>query len=159
MRGLGIHKNIPVSVTKLKLGLRVCFISSHLTADKPFPVNPRAIAGPPKMSLLLEPKNMPALNIEPNISTCCAHGWPWLVHQFKKQGQMFVQNLNRIVRNPNVTPGLILYCTTDCIIIHLLFLENFPTNTEVLNRLGNRNACGQKGLIWVTYGCYNSNPY
>ena len=49
MRRLGIHKNIPVSGTKVTLGLRVGFIRSHLTVDKLFPVNPRAIAGPSKM--------------------------------------------------------------------------------------------------------------
>ena len=65
MRGLGIHKNIPVSVTKLTLGVRVSFISSHLTEDKLFPVNARAITGPPKMSLLLEAKSMSALIIKP----------------------------------------------------------------------------------------------
>ena len=56
MRGLDIHTNIPVSDTKLMLGLRVCLISPHLTVDKLFSVNPRAITGPPKMSLLLEAK-------------------------------------------------------------------------------------------------------
>ena len=40
MRRLGIHQNIPVSVTKLTLGLRVGFIGSHLTVDKLIPVNP-----------------------------------------------------------------------------------------------------------------------
>ena len=67
MRGLDIHKNIPVSVTKLTLGFRVFFISSHLTANKLFSVNPRAITGPPKMSLLLEAKSMPALIIKPRL--------------------------------------------------------------------------------------------
>ena len=54
MRGMNIHKNIPVSVTNLTLGLQVCFISSHLTVDKLFPVNPRAITGPLKISFLFE---------------------------------------------------------------------------------------------------------
>ena len=36
MRGLDIHKYIPVYVTKLTLGLRVGFISSHLKVDKLF---------------------------------------------------------------------------------------------------------------------------
>ena len=67
MRGQDIHKNSPVSVTKLMLGLRVGFISSHLTVDKLFLVNPRAITGPPKMSLLLEVKSMPALIIKPGF--------------------------------------------------------------------------------------------
>ena len=65
MRRLGIHKNIPVSGTKLTLGLRVGFISSHLKVNKLFPVNPRVITGPPKMNLLLEAKSMIALIIKP----------------------------------------------------------------------------------------------
>ena len=52
MNGMDIHKNGPVSVTQLTLGLRVGFISSHLTVDKLFPVNPRVIMAPPMMSLL-----------------------------------------------------------------------------------------------------------
>ena len=64
MRALGIHKNIPVSDTKLTLGFRVGFISSHLRADKLFPLNPRANAGPPKMSLLFEAKSTPALIVK-----------------------------------------------------------------------------------------------
>ena len=43
------------------------FISSHLTVNKLFPVNPKAITGPPKMSLLLEAKSMPALIIKPRL--------------------------------------------------------------------------------------------
>ena len=62
MRGLNAH-NIPVSITKLTLSLRVGFISFHLIADKLFQINPRAITGPPKMSLL-EAKNMRALIIK-----------------------------------------------------------------------------------------------
>ena len=64
---MNIHKNIPVSVTKLTLGLGVGFISSHLTADKLFPVNQSVITGPPKMSLLLQAKSKPALIIKPSI--------------------------------------------------------------------------------------------
>ena len=67
MRGLNIHKNIPVSVTKLTLSLLVGFISSHLTADKLLPVNPRAITGPLKMILLLEAESMPAMIIKPRF--------------------------------------------------------------------------------------------
>ena len=77
IRGLDIHKNNPVSITKLPLGLRVGFISSSLTAYKFFSVNPRAITWPPKMSPLLEAKSMPALIIKPspirNLSS-----WEWL---------------------------------------------------------------------------------
>ena len=74
MRRLDIHKSIPVSDTKLTMGLRVGFISFHLTADKLFPVNPKAIRGPPKMSLLLEVKSMPALIIETEAYIFCIHG-------------------------------------------------------------------------------------
>ena len=103
MRRLGIHKNIPVSGTKPTLG--VGFISSHLTVDKLFPVKPRAITGPPKMSLLLEAKSTPALIIKPRL-ILLAHtddlGWNKTSNQ---QQQMLIQNLNRIVSRPNVTPG------------------------------------------------------
>ena len=64
MRELNVHKNIPVSNTKLTLGLQVGFISSHLIVDTLFPINQRAITGPLKMSVLLEAKGMPALIIK-----------------------------------------------------------------------------------------------
>ena len=67
MWGLDIHKNIPVSVTKLKLGFLVGFSSSHLTANKLFPVKGRAITGPPNVSLLLEAQSVPALIIKPRL--------------------------------------------------------------------------------------------
>ena len=105
MRGLNVHKNIPVSITKLTLGLLVGFIGSHLTADKLFPVNPRAIKGPPKMSLLLEAKSMPALIIKPRlilISHTDDLGWYITSNQ---KGKKLVQNLNRIVRKTNVRQG------------------------------------------------------
>ena len=147
MRGLDIHKNSPVSVTKLTLSLQLGFISSHLTANKLFPVNPRAITGPPKMSLLLETKSMPALIIKPML-ILVTHtdylGWNITSNQ---QGQMFVQNLNRIVSKANVTPGQILYCTTDCVPVDLMFEENFPTNTQVWNRLSHQNDYRQIGVI------------
>ena len=100
MKGLNVHKNITVSITKLRLGLLVGFISSHLTADKLFPVNPRTITGPPKMSLLLEAKSMPALIIKPRfilVTHTDDLGWYITTNQ---QGKMFVQNLYRIVRKP-----------------------------------------------------------
>ena len=61
MRGMNIHKNIPASVTKLTLGLRVGFISSDLTADKLSPVSQVAITGSSMMNFLLEAKIMTAL--------------------------------------------------------------------------------------------------
>ena len=129
--GLAIHKNSPVSVTKLTFGLRVGFINSHLTVDKLFPVNPRVITGPPKMSFLLEAKSMAALVIKPRLILVVHtddHSWSTTSNQL---GHMFVQNLNRIVSMPNVMPGQILYCTTDCIPVDLMFQENFSTNTQV----------------------------
>ena len=114
------NKNIPDSVTKLTLGLRVGFISYHITADKLFPVNPRAITGTLKMSLLLEAKSMPALIIKSRlILVMHMDDLCWYITS-NQQGQMFVQNLNRIVSKPNVTPGQIPYCTTDSIPIDLM---------------------------------------
>ena len=79
MRRLRIHKIIHFCNTKLTLGLRVGFIISHLTADKLFPINPRVITGPPKMSLLLKVKSMPALINKPCRFIRFAHtddlGW------------------------------------------------------------------------------------
>ena len=89
-----------------------------MTADKVFPVNPPAITGPPKMSLLLEAKRTLALIIRPRLI--------FVTHKkndlscyitANQQGQMFVQNLIRIVNKPNDTPGPILYCTTDIIYV------------------------------------------
>ena len=65
MRGLDVHENIDVSDTKLMLGLRVCFISCDFTVNKLFPINQRAVTGPPKMNLLLEVESTSALIIEP----------------------------------------------------------------------------------------------
>ena len=67
MRGLDVNENIDVSDTKLMLGLRVCFISSDLTANKLFRINPKVVTGPPKMSFLLEVENTSALIIEPRL--------------------------------------------------------------------------------------------
>ena len=117
MRGLNIHKNVPVSVTKLMLDHRVGYISSHLTVDKLFPVNPRVIMGPAKISLLLEAKSMPALIIKPRLILVMHTddlGWYTTSNQ---QGKMFVQNLNRIVRKTNVTPRQFPYCTANSIAI------------------------------------------
>ena len=139
MRGLNFHKNIPVSITKLTLCLRVGFIGSRLIADKLFPVNARAITDPPKMSLLLEAKSMPALFIKPRfilVTLTNVLGWYIMSNQ---QGKMFVQNRNRIVRKPNVTSRQFPNCTTDSIPIDLMFQENFPTNTQVWNCLRHRN--------------------
>ena len=147
MRGLDVQKNSPVSVTKLKLGLEVGFISTHLTTDKLFPVNPRAITGLPKMSLLLEAKRMCAFIIKPrHIIVMYMDDLGWYITS-NQQGQMFVQNLKRIVSKPNVMPRQILHCTTHSIPVDLMFQENFPTHTQVWNCLSHRNDCRQRGVI------------
>ena len=144
MRRMNIHKSIPVSVTKLTLSLRVGFISSHLTVDKLFRVNPRAIRGPPKISFLLEAKSMPALIIKPRlILVTYTDDLGWYITSYQ-HGQMFVQNLNRIVVKPNATPWQIPYCTADNIPIDLMFQENFSTHTQVRNYLSYPNDCRQE---------------
>ena len=147
MRRLGIHKDIPVSDTKLTLGFRVGSISSHLTVDKLFPVNPRAMTGPPKMRLLLEAKSMPALIIKPRL-TVVAHtdDIGWNITSNERQ-QMLVLDLNRIVSRPNVMPGQILYCTTNCNKIDLMLKENFHPDTQVWTSLSHRIDCLQRGVI------------
>ena len=131
-KGIGVHKNIPVSVTKLTLGLRLGCIISHFTADKIFPVNPSAITGPPKMSLVLEVKSMTALNIKQRfILVVHTDDIGWCITS-KQQVQMLVQNINRIVRGLNITAGQILHCTTDCIPINLVFHEYFHIDIQVL---------------------------
>ena len=107
MRGLDVHENIDVSDTKLMLGLRVCFISSDLTANKLFPINPRAVTGPPKMSLLLEVGSTSALIFEPRLIIVTYMDDLGGYITSNQQGKMLVQNLHRIVRKPNVTPGQI----------------------------------------------------
>ena len=89
--------------------------------DKLFPVNPRAITGPPKMSVLLEANSMPALIIKPRfILVTHTDDLGWYIPS-NQQGKMFIQNLNTIVRKPYVTPRQFLYCTTDSIPIDLMF--------------------------------------
>ena len=147
MRGLDVHENIDVSDTKLMLGLRVCFISSDLAANELFPIYPRAVKGPPKMSLLLEVESTSALIIEPRcilvIYTDDLGGYI----TSNQQGKMLIQNLHRIVRRPNVMPGQIPHCTTDCIPINLVFQENFPTNALVRNSLCRRNDLRERRVI------------
>ena len=131
MRVLNVHKNIPASITKLTLGLRVGFISPHLIADKLFPINPRAITGIPKISLLLEAKSKPPLIIKLRfILVTHMDDLVWYITS-NQQGKVFVQNLNRIVRKPNVTPKQFPYCTTVTILIDVMFQGNFPTHTQV----------------------------
>ena len=115
MRGLDVHENIDVSDTQLMLGLRVCFISSDLTANKLFLINPRAVTGPTKMSLLLEVESISGLIIEPRLILVTYTDDLGGYITSNQQGKILVQNLDRIVRRPKVTPGQIPHCTTDCI--------------------------------------------
>ena len=146
MRGLDVHENIDVSDTKLMLGLRVCFTSSDLTANKFFPINPRVVTSPQKMSLLLEVESTSALIIGPRLILVMYTDDLGGYITSNQQGKMLVQNLHRIVR-PTVTPGQIPHCTTDCIQINLVFQENFPTNTQVRNSLSRRNDRLERRLI------------
>ena len=147
MRGLDVHENIDVSDTKLMLGLRVCFIIFDLTVNKLFPNNPRAITGPPKMSLLLEVESTSALIIEPRLILLTHTDDLGGYITYNQQGKMLVLNLHRIVRRPNVTPGQIPQCTTNRIKINLVFQENFPANTQVRNSLCRRNGRRERGVI------------
>ena len=93
----------------MRVWLRVCFISSDLTANILFPINPRVVTGPPKMSLLLEVKSTPALIIEPRLILVTYTDDLGGYITSNQQGKMLVQNLHRIVKKPNVTPGQILH--------------------------------------------------
>ena len=152
MRGLDVHENIDVSDTKLMLGVRVCLNCSDLTANKLFPINPRVITGPPKMSLLLEVESTSALIIEPRLILVTHTDDLFGYITSNQQGKMLVQNIHRIVRRPNVTPGQIPHCTTDSIPINFVFQENFPANTQVSNSLRRRNDRRERGVILVTNG-------
>ena len=125
MRGLDVHENIDVSDTKLMLGLRVCFISSDLIVNKLFPINPRAITGPSKMSLLLEVESTSALIIEPRLILVTHTDDLGGYITSNQQGKMLLQNLHRIVRRPNVTPGQIPNCTTDLSQLTWCFRKTF----------------------------------
>ena len=99
-----------------------------MIADKLFQVNPRTTTAPPKMSLLLEAKSMPALIIKlRSILVTHTDDLGWYITS-NQQGKMFIQHLNRIARKSNVTPRQFSYCTADSILIDLMFQENFPTH-------------------------------
>ena len=105
LRGLDIYKNIPFSVSKMTLDIQLGFISFHLTVVKLWPVNPRVISDPPKMSLLLEAKSVPTFIIIPRlILVAKMDDISWYITS-NQHGRMFVQNLKRIVSKPNVMPG------------------------------------------------------
>ena len=131
MKRLDIHKDIPVAITKQTLSLLVGFSSLDLAADKLFPVDPKAFTGAPKKSLLLEAQSRPALIIKPRlILVSLTDDLNWYTTS-NQHGHIFIQNLNWIIRQINVTPWQILYFTTNCISIDLMFQENFHTDTQV----------------------------
>ena len=120
---------------------------SHLTADIIFQVNPRAITGSPKMSPLLQAKSMPALIIKPRLIFVAHTDDLGRNKTSNQQQQVLIQNLNRIIRKPSVTPGQIPHGTANSIRINLIFKENFPTNKQVWNSLSHRNDCRRGGVI------------
>ena len=133
MRRLAIHKNIPAGTLIRTLNFRVGFIISHKTADKLFPVNPRAITGPSKISILLKDKSTPAFIIKPRLIL--------FGHTDDIRWYIRPTSMDRCSIKPsagqqtNVTPMQILYCTTNCIPIDLMLQENNHTNAEVWNSL------------------------
>ena len=120
-RGLNVHKNIPVSVTKLMLSLRVGFISSHLTADKLFPVNPKAITGPLKMSLLLEGRGQKhaCIDHQTEVYPCYT---PWLVHNVQQAGKDVHSKTQQDCQKAKCYASQFPYCTTDSIPIDFIVL-------------------------------------
>ena len=146
MRRLCNRKNIFVSNTYLTLGLRVGFISSHLTADKLISVNPRVTTGPSKMNLLLEAKIMSALFK------------PRLILVAYTDALFFGQNVQPAATNAHSKPLLDCqqtkcYARDDPALYNKLYsnyslfcnnFSNFPTNTQVWNILSHRNDCRQR---------------
>ena len=94
-----------------------------MTANKLFPINQRAVtelstedeSGPPKMSLLLEVESTSVLIIEPRLILVTYTDDLRGYITSNQKGKMLIQNLHRIVRRPNVTPGQIPHCTIECI--------------------------------------------
>ena len=79
------------------------------------------------MSLVLVANSTPALIIKPRlVHVTHTDDLGWYV-TCNRQQQMFIHNSGTIVSKPNVTPEQILYCTTDCIPIDLMFKEIFLT--------------------------------
>ena len=97
---------------------------------------------------------MPALIIKPRLILVMHTDDLGSYMASNQQEQMFVHILNRIVNKPNATPGQMLYCTTDCIPVDLMFQEKFATNTQVWNHL----SCGGSQLLYLyTVPLHRSN--
>ena len=125
MRELRVHYDIRVSDTKQMLSPRVGFISSNLTTNKLLPINPRAIPGPPKMSLLLKVESSPALVVKPRFILIAHTDDLGRYITSNQQGQVLIQNLNRIVSRPNVTPRQILQSTPTVFQLTWCFKKTF----------------------------------
>ena len=79
-----------------------------MTANKLFPINLRAITGPPKMSLLLKVKNASALIVKPRFILVAHTDDYGRYITFNQQRQVLIGNLNRIVGGPYITPKQVL---------------------------------------------------
>ena len=123
--------------------------------DKLFPVNPRAITGPPKMSLLLEAKS-------------CQH-WS------SNQGLSLLRTRMTLVETKRPTSSIkCLFETTtglsadqmlwqgrSCIAPQTVFQLTWCLRKTFLliHKIGTRNNFRQRGVIWVTNVCYYKNPF
>ena len=67
MGTLGVHQNIPASVTKLTHSLGIYSIGPPLVMDKLIPVISRAITSLREMGLLLDVECKPAVIIKPRF--------------------------------------------------------------------------------------------
>ena len=45
------------------------------------------------------------IDLQTKACPCCAHGWPWLLHNVQPAGKNDHSNLNRIVSRPSVASG------------------------------------------------------
>ena len=156
MRRLGIHKCVSTyegteDTWKLTLGLGVGFISYAHT----LPTKPEIYHGSTEDEYPAEGQKYVCIDHQTKAHPCSAHPWLLLVHNVQPAGTDARSKLNRIVSRPNVMPWQLRYCTTNCITINFMFRENFPTSTQVCNSLSHRNDGRQKGVVSVTYGCYN----
>ena len=146
MRGLDIHKIIPVSVTKLTLGLRVGFISSHLM-DKLFLLTEERSRVHRRWASCLGPKACLHLSSNKGISTLCTRMTLVGLERPTCRDRCSFKTSTGLSASQMVSQGRSCICTTYCIPVALMFQENFPTNTQVWNRLSHRNDCQQRGVI------------
>ena len=143
----------PCSYTKQTLDLRVGFISSHLAAHNFFTVNPRAITDPATMSLRLDHQK--------NAYSCCALIWPWLVHNVKPAGTDARSNPQQDCQQTKcyvMKQGRSCNAATTVFKLTWSFRKTLLLTNKICNSLSHLNDNRQRGVIWVTYGCYKSDP-